>query len=66
MPSLVDIFKTSTEKLLVDKLIGTIHKLLCDGDRTVQEQHSLLEHCNHSISLLIQVTILNCSNVFFN
>lgn len=55
MPSIVNIFKTSTEKLLVDQFICTINKLLFDGDRTVQEQRQLLEHCNTSISFLIEV-----------
>lgn len=64
MPSLVNIFKTSTEKLLVDQYIGTIHKLLLDEDRTVQEQRSILEHCNTSISLLLQV--IQIFKYFFN
>lgn len=57
MSSLVNIFKLSTEKPLVDKLIGTINKLLFDEDHTVQEQRSILEYCNSSINLMIQVTL---------
>lgn len=57
MPSLVTIFKTSTEKLLVNKLINAINKFLFDEDRIVQEQRPLLEYCNASLSLIIQVII---------
>lgn len=59
MPSLVNIFMISTEKPLVDQLISTIKKLLLDEDRTVKEQYPLLEHCNASISLFIQVIVFN-------
>lgn len=55
MSSLVNIFKISTEKHLVDKLSNTINKLLLDEDQTVQEQRSLLEHCHTSINHIIQV-----------
>jgi len=61
MSSLVNIFKISTEKPLVDKLIGTINKLLCDEDRTVQEQRSVLEYCNTSINHTIQVNYITFS-----
>jgi len=57
MSSLVNIFKISIEKPLVDKLIGTINKLLFDEDRTIQEQRSVLEYCNSSINLTIRVTL---------
>lgn len=60
MPSLVNIFKISTEKPLVDKLISTINKLVFDKDRTVQEQHTLLEYCNSSINQILQVIIFIC------
>lgn len=54
MSSIVNIFKISTEKSLVDKLIDTINKLLYDKDRTVQEQRPLLEYCNSTIGLILQ------------
>jgi len=57
MSSIVNIFKISTEKPLVDKLIDTINKLLYDKDRTVQEQRPLLEYCNTTIGLILQVII---------
>lgn len=57
MSSIVNIFKISTEKSLVDKLIDTINKLLYDKDRTVQEQRPLLEYCNSTIGLILQVII---------
>lgn len=52
MPSLINIFTNMVEKPLVDKLIGTINKLLLDEDRTVQELRPLLEHCITSISIM--------------
>lgn len=55
IPSLVNIFKVSTEKSLVDKLFSTINKLILDEDRTVQEQRQLLERCNSSIGQILQV-----------
>lgn len=55
MSSIVNIFKISTEKPLVDKLIDTINKLLNDKDRTVQEQRPLLEYCHTTIGLILQV-----------
>jgi len=58
IPSLVNIFKVSTEKSLVDKLVSTINKLILDEDRTVQEQRTLLEHCNSSIAQILQVITL--------
>lgn len=60
MPSLVNIFKISTEKPLVDKLISTINKLVFDKDRTVQEQRTFLEYCNSSINQILQVIIFIC------
>ncbi|XP_025200082.1 serine/threonine-protein phosphatase 4 regulatory subunit 4-like [Melanaphis sacchari] len=54
MSSIVNILNVSNEKLLVDKLIDAINKLLIDGDRTVQEQRPLLEYCNTTISHIIQ------------
>jgi len=64
MSNLVNIFKISTEKPLVDKLIETINKLLCDEDRTVQEQRPLLEYCNTTVDLILRVIISNCLNMF--
>jgi len=57
MSSIVNIFKISSEKPLVDKLIDTINKLLHDEDRTVQEQRPLLEYCNTTIGFILQVTL---------
>ncbi|XP_025425669.1 serine/threonine-protein phosphatase 4 regulatory subunit 4-like isoform X2 [Sipha flava] len=54
MPNLVNIFKISTEKSLVDKLICTINILLVDEDRSVLEQRPILEYCNASINHIIQ------------
>lgn len=59
MSSLVKIFKNSSEKPLVDKLIVTINKLLLDKDRTVQEQRPALEYCYSSISHLLLVIKLH-------
>lgn len=64
MSNIVNIFKISTEKPLVDKLIDTINKLLCDEDRTVQEQRPLLEYCNTTVDLILRVIISNCLNIF--
>lgn len=55
MPYLINIFKISMEIPLITKLNSAINKLLFDKDRTVQEHHQLLEHCNASISTIIQV-----------
>jgi hypothetical protein len=60
MPNLVNIFKISTEKSLVDKLICTINILLVDEDRSVLEQRPILEYCNASINHIIQVNVVNC------
>lgn len=57
MSSVVNIFKTSTEKPLVDKLIDTINKLSFDEDRTVQEQRPILEYCSATIGLILRVII---------
>lgn len=60
MPSLVNIFKISTEKSLVDKLICSINILLIDGDRSVMEQRPLLEHCSASINHIMRVNLVKC------
>lgn len=62
MSSIVNTFKISTEKPLIDKLIDTINKLLFDKDRTVQEQRPVLEYCNTTIGLILQVIMVNCLN----
>lgn len=58
MSNLVEIFKVSTEKPLITKLNSTINKLLLDEDRIVQEHYQLLENCNISINVIIQVNYI--------